>query len=157
VILFNIDSYQNMAPNIATKYMTSMKQHPYGHAFYEPELASVVRPGACGYLNQKCQWQPITDLTDDSLLQQSEFTIPAALAEAKPRRHTWGPKQSIGVTAKKLSATLGASGASAGIPAEASVAFEFSTSTDFGALLLCPDKVLQEGYYHEEPFRHNRT
>lgn len=76
-------------------------------------------------------------------LQRSQFTIPAALAEARLRRHNWGPKKSVGVTAKKLSASVGASETPAGIPVEASVAFEFSASTNFGALLLCPDKVLQ--------------
>ena len=44
-----------MAENLATKYLESMKHHSYGYAFYEPEPASVVRPGVCGYLNELCQ------------------------------------------------------------------------------------------------------
>lgn len=45
---------ETMARNLADKYKDSMKVHPYGYGFYQPEYAGVVRPGMCGYLNEHC-------------------------------------------------------------------------------------------------------
>lgn len=141
-----------MAPNLATRYLESMKHHPYGYAFYEPEAASEVRPGTCGYLNEFCQWQPIADLTDVNDLQKKGLTEPADLIAAKDSSHEWGPKLSHSVRSAKLNVNLGASGAAAGIPAEASVSYEFWSLLDHGAILYCPSKVFQQGYHYRHEF-----
>lgn len=142
-----------MASNLATKYAPSMTEHPYGHGFYEPELASVVRPGTCGYLNRLGQWQPIADLTNTDDLDEKKLKYPASLTRAPGRKHEWGPKCSNSVRQKKLGASVAGSGAAGGIPVEAAVTYEFWSLTSFGALLVCPNKVNQQGYYHEDPFR----
>lgn len=141
-------------PVLAPKYAESMTRHSYGHAFYEPELFEALHPGMCGYLNNLGQWQPIAkDLTDVEALQLQGFTEIGTLDPALPRKHEWGPKISNAVTFSKTSLKAGASAAPAGIPAHASTLYDYTSSTEFGAILVCPEKVHQEGYYHRDPFK----
>ena len=142
-----------MAANLATKYLESMKHHPYGYALYEPEPASVIYPGVCGYLNDLCQWQPIADLTDDEALTKDGLSTPKALINAPDSHHRWGPKLSNSVRSNKVDAKVGASGAAAAIPVEAAVSYEFWSSTDHGAILYCPSIVLQRGFHHRYEFK----
>ena len=108
----------------------------------------------CGYLNGLGQWQPIVkDLNHAEVLKLEGFSECSTLDKALPRKHKWGPKISNAVTYTKTGLKAGASAAPAGIPADASVLFDYQSSTDFGAILVCPETVVQEGYYHEEPFR----
>jgi hypothetical protein len=143
-----------MSSHLAADYAKSMKRHPYRHAFYEPELFDALHPGMCGYLNELGQWQPIAeDLNDPEALKLEGFSASSTLDKALPRKHKWGPKISNAVTYTKTGLKAGASSAPAGIPADASVLFDYQSSTDFGAILVCPETVVQEGFYHQEPFR----
>lgn len=143
-----------MGTNFAIEYPPSMKNHPYGHAFYEPELASVVRPASCGYLDDSGQWNPIADLNDEDDLKKADLKAPDydKMAEKPVRHHQWGPKASNAVRSLKLSGKAAVSAAALGIPASASAMYEFWSVANFGALLICPSKVAQKGYYHRDPF-----
>lgn len=141
-----------MTSNLAAQYAKSMRLHPYGHGFFDPQPSDVVRPGVCGYIDELGQWQPITDLANESTLHAARFSIAKTVVKFKTRKHEWGPKVSEAVRFTKVELDMGASGVPAGIPLEASMLVDYQTTTDFGAILVCPSTVVQEGYYHRNPF-----
>ncbi|KAK5739419.1 hypothetical protein LTR17_005324 [Elasticomyces elasticus] len=57
------------------------------------------------------------------------------------------------MTKKKIAFSGGASAAAAGYPVDVAVELEFETQLDFGAVLHCPKAIVEEGFYHRDPFR----
>jgi hypothetical protein len=86
---------------LPTSFSEALHSHGYGHAFYEPESASVVRPGACGYLRNG-SWVPIVDLTNAQDLAAHGLTACPPLQEAPESEREWGPKISSNVRQKKI-------------------------------------------------------
>lgn len=144
-----------MPTNYAVSYAKSMEDHPYGFALYQPELSSILQPGACGYLNGFKRWQPITKVNDTAALTAALGTyepLSMALALMPPQEMAWGPKASRRMKYTKIQASGSVPGQATGTPVSVSVRYDFQSLSDFGAILHCPDKVQHQGYYHRDVF-----
>jgi len=142
-----------MADNLATLYAASMKHHPYGHALYVPVDSTILRQGSVGYIDEEGSWQPIlATIEDDDDLKERGFSPVGDLVYATPSQHVWGPKTASSVSGRKLDVSGGASAAATGLPIGANVAMGYSTSKGFGAILHCPGKVEEEGFFHHDVF-----
>lgn len=142
-----------MPNNMATRYAEAMQDHSYGHGLYTPEPMEILKPGSCGYLDDRGRWQPVIyDITDQASLKAKGFKAPSGLARIPSRTHTWGPKKSTSVSCTKPAITAGVSALPAAIPVGASIVLDFQTSSNFGAVLHCPQTVVEEGYFHRNPF-----
>ncbi|KAK3116924.1 hypothetical protein LTR53_002220 [Teratosphaeriaceae sp. CCFEE 6253] len=130
------------------EYTEQMKRHGYGHAFYEPKSSNAVKPGAMGYIDEGGNWTPLFDLGDESACARQGFTKPRPLDRAPVDLRHWGPKVSEGVRSHNLEATGGISAQSFGIPVEATATYKFSSSGEFGAMLMCSQPVKRENVYH---------
>lgn len=142
-----------MAPTIHQDYANAMGFHGYGHAFYEPESAQVVRPGLCGYIDNSGIWQTIVDTTDAGEVNGKGFSELGSVAKMRASKRYWGPKTSDSINIKLTEVKAGTSGLPAGIPADVSVLWTYSHSADFGAILLCPEEVALAGFSQKSPFR----
>ncbi|KAK5107390.1 hypothetical protein LTR62_001333 [Meristemomyces frigidus] len=137
-----------MAPALHQEYSDQMKRHGYGHAFYEPKSSSIVKPGSTGYLDEGGNWTPMLDLEDAVAYGRQGLTKPRPLERPPADSRRWGPKVSEGVRSMNFEATAGRSAQELGIPAEATATYKFSSSSDFGAVLMCSQPVQRETVYH---------
>jgi hypothetical protein len=143
-----------MAPvrDLGAQYAEAMLKHPYGFALYEPALFDRLKPGSVGYINKKGLWCPILDLTTKDYLNDgySRFNVPVPEPKSLQR---WDPCKAGQVKADEINFKAGVSAASFGFPAEVEGCIEYSTSTEYGAVLLCHDKVAVEGYDNRDRFK----
>lgn len=142
-----------MAPNDASRYAEVMTNHPYGHALFVPESSKALLPSACGYLDRLGRWAPIAYIDDPASLTAAGLTTPSALTPRTPQAHTWGPKKSTLVSIRKLDLTSKPGIEAAIFPASVKLALEFSSGSEFSAILHCSEPVTHRGYYHRSPFK----
>jgi hypothetical protein len=141
-----------MRQTLRDRYRDSMAIHGFGYALYEPELFERLRPGTLGYFDDDRRWHPVLHLTDAaavSALGCTPFTPPHLRA---PDTRRWDPLSSTGVKERRLTLEAGVDGTGFGLPANVSFATEYSTTTDFGAVLVCEGDVVMEGYDVRGPF-----
>lgn len=141
-----------MPLSLQDSYARSMACHGYGHGFYEPESADDVRPGYCGYIDESGRWQTILDLSKKEEMIQAGFDEPPIAYNMPTTKRRWGPKTSSAVVGKKTHIEAGASALPAGVPLDASVLWTYSHASDFGAVLLCSDDVVNEGIRQKSPY-----
>lgn len=142
-----------MARSLHQNYADSMTYHGYGHGFYEPESTKDVRSGLCGYIDDTGRWQTIIDLTKPADILKDGYTAIGAVDRMATTKRRWGPKSSSSVSRDETSLDATASGAATGFPIDASILWTYSHSSDFGAIVLCPTDVVNEGYRQKAPFR----
>jgi len=141
-----------MPPNRAERYRESMRSEPYGYALYHPQEHTRLRPGMLGYLDENKHWHPLLDLRDPQAI--ANLNLPALkmqmLNERKPEQ--WGPKTAS--TVKETTIKLGGDvdAASLGLPLDVGGAVQYSSASDFGAILMCDDKVVPKGFDERKPF-----
>lgn len=145
---------QKMA-SLADTYAERMRVHPYGFALYHPASTRVMRPGCVGFLDSHGVWTPIAHLEDSDSLTKHGLRFPKqSLTVAKTERITgWDPKVSNGVTERSGGIDLGAGGAATGLPVDASLRLEYSSSSDVGAVLITSSPISRNGYYYQSPFK----
>ena len=71
-----------------------------------------------------------------------------------PETQLWEP--GVASTSKKIELKIKGDAsalAAAGLPIDVSGAFKYSTSTKFGAILMCDTEVVVECFNHRDPFR----
>lgn len=143
------------------RYRNAMKDHGFGYALYEPELFERIRPGTVGYFDAGRVWHGLFDLNDAASLTAVGLTpfVPPRCRTPDTRR--WGPLTSSQVRETNIQLDAGVDGTSFGLPAFVSAATEYSTKSGFGAVLMCDDDVVLEGYDVRGPFetwiRENRV
>ena len=112
-------------------------------------------PGSCGYIDESGRWQRLLDLTNNQQLKEKGYTEidTESLDRSDPETQLWEPR--VASTAKKTELKIkgDASALAAGLPIYVSGAFNYSTSTNFGAILMCDTKVVVECWDHRDPFR----
>lgn len=140
-----------MAGNLATKYMETVKEHPYGYALFRPALSKDLQPGCCGYVDDNGKWNPI--LPDIRTTTDKGFSASRPLSAMHPQSHTWGPKASAGVVHKRIAFEGGADALAAGYPMDVRLAVDFSATSEFGAVLHCEKGVTESGFHHRKPFK----
>lgn len=86
---------------LQTCFSEALDGHGYGHAFYEPELASVVKPGACGFLRNG-SWIPLVDLNEHEDLSAHRLSACPPLQQAPQSEREWGPKISNKLHQRKI-------------------------------------------------------
>jgi hypothetical protein len=138
---------------MAEIYNQSMKDYKYGLGLFQPEPTQKLRPGLCGYIDESGCWQPLLDLTDNQLLIAAGYTPIGPLQRSDIQFQKWEPR--VASTVKKVDIKLDGDGLAlaAGLPIDVSMAFKYTTSTSFGALLMCDTEVAVECYDHRDPFR----
>ncbi|KAI5925554.1 hypothetical protein F4810DRAFT_55962 [Camillea tinctor] len=137
------------------RYNRHMMRYGLGHALFEPQSSHDLKPGSCGYLDHNGTWRQLLDLTDKHAVEDAGYLSVdgANPASARITQYSWGPKHTDTVSYTKLDIKAGVSGISLGIPAEASVLIDFKLEKDFGAVLLCAEKVEKSSFHHLNPFR----
>jgi hypothetical protein len=79
-------------------YAEILQNHPYGYDLYAPESSLTLKPGTCGFLDQKGAWTPLLDLSNAAAVHARGFTPFHDFSPAPPKSGLWGPKGSEGVT-----------------------------------------------------------
>jgi hypothetical protein len=94
------------------------------------------------------------DLTDNELLKANGCTPIGPLQQSDTDTTYWDPQESGTVNrVTEFSLEGEASALAQGLPVDAKVAVKYKTSTDFGAILMCDEEAVVEGYDHRDPFR----
>lgn len=122
-------------------YNEAMEVWGRGYAFYDTAPASKVRPGMCGYIDDKGLWYDIIDLTDQDALAAGGYTVPAHLDASEPDLFIWGHIKSSGVKSNQIVVEAGADG---GGGVGAKVQLDFSSENESGAVLVCNTPVVLE-------------
>ncbi|KAF4987542.1 hypothetical protein FGRMN_10294 [Fusarium graminum] len=138
--------------NLADSYKKYMKRHPYGLALFEPAPFTRLQPGTLGYLDEYQRWHPIMNLLDDEALRKAGYPPLGELKPKEPDVRRFGPmlSENMGKTTLDLEAGVGA--AVTGIPVDVSGAVKYSTTNEFGAVLVCENDVVSEGFDLRQPF-----
>jgi hypothetical protein len=112
-------------------------------------------PGSCGYIDESGRWQRLLDLTNNQQLKEKGYTEidPESLDRSDPETQLWEPRAASTAKKTELKIKGDASVLAAGLPIDVSGAFKYSTSTNFGAILMCDTKVVVECFDHRDPFR----
>jgi hypothetical protein len=136
---------------LSEQYQATMETHDMGTAMYQPTFASEMRPGTCGFLDDKGNWVPLFDLTDSLTLQLSGMTAPEGTAKSMPAKEieTGPDKPLVGMrmSSTRHEFSVEPPLAATGIPASCSFWWEFEAKTDIGAVLICPFPLSKQGYY----------
>ncbi|KAJ3941074.1 uncharacterized protein N0V96_008951 [Colletotrichum fioriniae] len=139
--------------SLARTYRTAMRRHRFGYALYEPAPFSRLRPGMLGYLDDEYQrWHPILDLADAEAVKAAGFAPLGYLQRSPPDPRRYGPLTADKVTETSVELEAGVGGAAVGLPVEVGGVFKYSTAGSFGAVLLCEDEVVSEGFDFRDPF-----
>ncbi|KAL2157884.1 hypothetical protein VTH06DRAFT_4937 [Thermothelomyces fergusii] len=138
--------------SLATRYREAMRRHRYGYALYEPAPFERLRPGMLGFLDEYQRWHPVLDLADAAAVTAAGFEPPARLQRAEPDVRRFGPLTASGVKETSITLEAGAGAAALGLPVQVSGALEYSSSGDFGAVLMCDADVVSEGFDFRDPF-----
>lgn len=141
-----------MAPSLAELYRASMIPHRFGYALYEPVPFTSLRPGMLGYLDDYRRWHPILDLADAAAINAAGYTPIGRLQRSDPDSRRWGPRVSSNVNATNIELGGEINAQSLGLPVGIAGAVQYSTNADFGAVLMCDDDVISEGYNFRNPF-----
>ena len=98
-----------MTTMLSNTYRSSMRSHPYGYALYEPQSSTIVKPGACGYIDpENGRFMPLLkngkkiDLEDSESLRAGNLTIFDNVTREEPESQHWGPKVSNHVNGFKV-------------------------------------------------------
>ena len=142
--------------DLQLNYAKAMRNHPFGFALYHPCNKALLKPGSCGYFNHLGDWNPISDV----LSSNGGFVgLDEDLQAAEPQKLSWGPKCSEHVTERRLktkmfcSRQVGTDNSTIpGIPADVNVFCKYTSSSNYGAVLLNTPPVTKEFYYHDMPF-----
>ncbi|CAN9151803.1 unnamed protein product [Alternaria alternata] len=146
-----------MSPNnLRYQYSEALAKYNFGHAVPIPVSSNEMRIGHCGYFDDTETWNPIVQITDSEEVAAAGFVLMDATALKGLSVHRteaeWGPLTSDTVTAYDPKLDVGA--AIPGVPVEASIQFEVSNESSFGAVLTTEKPVIQEYYYrYESPWK----
>lgn len=106
-----------------------------------------------GYLNKYRRWYLILDLTDLAALIAAGYMALGHLHLSNLDLRLWGLRMSSNVKEKSIKLEGAADVLSLGLPADIKRVLQYTTNTDFGAVLICDDEVIAEGYEFPDPFR----
>ncbi|OWY47114.1 hypothetical protein AALT_g11999 [Alternaria alternata] len=146
-----------MSPNnLRYQYSEALAKYNFGHAVPIPVSSNEMRIGQCGYFDDTETWNPIVQVTDSEEVAAAGFVPMDATALKGLSVHRteaeWGPLTSDTVTAYDPKLDVGAT--IPGVPVEASIQFEVSNESSFGAVLTTEKPVIQEYYYrYESPWK----
>jgi hypothetical protein len=138
--------------NLADRYRSTMMRHRYGYALYEPEMTSRLHPGMLGFLDEYRRWHPLLKLDDPIAVKAAGFDPIEAQMLSETDVITRGPLTSNTVNDNEVVLAAGTDALSLGLPVGISGYMEYSTAMDFGAVLMCDDKVESYGYDLRMPF-----
>ncbi|CAG7555140.1 unnamed protein product [Fusarium equiseti] len=141
-----------MTTDLASQYLSSMKHHSCGNALYEPAPFSRLQPGSLGYLDELQRWHPILNLLDSEALKKGGYSPLGELRPSKPDVCLYGPMLSKSTAKTEVSLEAGVGAAAMGLPVDVSGAVKYSTSDEFGAVLVCENEVISEGFDLRQPF-----
>jgi hypothetical protein len=143
-----------MPETIHQTFAKSMIEHGYGHAFYDPQPTDEIQPGFCGWIDDNGIWKTIVNVTNDKDVEEKGYSkLSENIELMTPRDSHWGIKTSSSVTENEIEISASASAIPAGIPLDITSLWNYSHSSDFGAVLICPQEVTWCGFVDKAPFR----
>ncbi|KAK4155842.1 hypothetical protein C8A00DRAFT_13152 [Chaetomidium leptoderma] len=149
-----------MPGNLPEQYRKAMRAHRLGYALYQPDLYTRLHPGILGYLDDDRTWHPLLDLTQTPIsnltqggtpVPEHKYTPFSPPVPKDPDARFWGPKVSSKSTETTLSLASSADALALGLPLEVGGAVEYQSKADFGAVLLCDDAVVADGFDVRDP------
>jgi len=149
-----------MGGGLAERYRKSMRPHDFGYAMYKPPLYSRLRPGLLGYLDEDREWHPLLDLTKHPIFNlttnqpadSQRYTRFATPVLKTPDSRSWEPRVSTKHSETAIAINCEADALAAALPVTVGGAVEYASKTDFGAILMCDDDVVNEGFDVRDPF-----
>ncbi|KAF1363164.1 hypothetical protein EJ07DRAFT_104752 [Lizonia empirigonia] len=141
-----------MSVDLAERYRASMMPHRYGYALFQPQAFARLRPGMLGYLDEYRNWHPLLDLSDPVAVQAVGFESIQTQILSDPDTRAWGPLVSNTVQGNDVQWNGEVDALSLGLPVDIGGAVGYTTKTDFGAVLMCDDKVESQGFDERQPF-----
>ena len=140
--------------DLSATYREAMRKHPQGYALYTPQPSKILKPGMCGYLDERRIWKPIIDLTlGNDVLKAAGYTAVGPLQRRDPEISWWDPKEASTVSRNQVELEAEAGAAATGLPIDAEIAVSYSSTVGFGAVLFCEKEVVMEAFDHKDPFR----
>jgi hypothetical protein len=135
-------------------YHASLAHYKYGYGLFQPESTEKLLPGMCGYIDESGRWQPLLDLTSKEKIAAAGLTPLGDLQKSEPETQTWEPRVASTVRKNKIGVSGDVSSlVAAGLPIDASIAIKYSTSANFGAILMCDSEVVVQSFDHRDVFR----
>ncbi|GAB1312086.1 hypothetical protein MFIFM68171_02296 [Madurella fahalii] len=138
--------------SLASRYRDAMRRHRFGYALYEPAPFSRLRPGILGFLDEYQRWHPILDLTDAAAVEAAGFGPLGPVQPSEPDTRRLGPLTASGVAETSVNLEAGVGATALGLPLDVGGVLQYSTSGDFGAVLMCDAEVVVEGFDFRDPF-----
>jgi hypothetical protein len=142
-----------MVEDLAEMYRLAMLPHRFGYALYEPAPFKVLRPGMLGYLDEYRLWHPILDLSDPALVEAAGYTTVEYPVRSDPDPKRWGPLKSSHVVDTSINLSADIDTEALGLPDDIGGVVKYHTGADFGAVLMCDNEVVAEGYEIRNPFK----
>ncbi|KAI0858019.1 hypothetical protein F4860DRAFT_505620 [Xylaria cubensis] len=140
------------ARTVSELYRKSMRRHRFGYALYEPAPSSRLYPGVLGYLDEYQRWHPILDLNDAATVNAEGYSPLGYIQRAPPDIRRYGPLAAAEVSTNELALGVGVDASSFGLPLDAGGAVSYATARGFGAVLVCDEDVVSEGFDYRDPF-----
>lgn len=141
-----------MATSNRDRYRNAMREHGFGYALYEPQRSQDLRPGMLGYFDNDRQWHPLLDLTDAAAVAAHDCKPFKAPTLRRPDSRRWDPIKSTGMFENDVTLDAGFDATSFGLPVTTKIMTEYTSKSDFGAVLVCNGDVVVEGYDVRKPF-----
>ncbi|RYO95985.1 hypothetical protein DL765_011723 [Monosporascus sp. GIB2] len=150
-----------MGGDLSERYRNAMRPHrAFGYALYEPVPYARLFPGVLGYLDEKRQWHPLLDLTKSPIfnivsgksVEPNTYTPFLPPVGKMPDSRFWEPRVSSKHKETEIKLEAEADALALGLPATVGGALEYQSSVDFGAILMCDDAVVAEGFDVRDPF-----
>ncbi|EFY95271.1 hypothetical protein X797_010875 [Metarhizium robertsii] len=142
-----------MALSTADRYRVSMKRpHDFGYALYQPKPFTRLCPVKVGYLDEYQNWHPLFDLEKPDDIAAEGYTPFILPRRSVPDAGQWGPCLSTTTVDTPVDISARGTLQALGLPAEVTAVVQYRTFTDFGAVLMCDDKVVSEGFDVRNPF-----
>lgn len=129
-----------------------MAFYGFGYALYEPEQFERLMPGTLGYFDKDCRWHPIVNLTNGEAVVAMGYTPFNAPHLRTPDTRRWDPLSSSEVIGRNVNLEATVDGTDFGLPANVKVVTEYTTKSDFAAILMCDGDVIVQGYDVRGPF-----
>lgn len=137
-----------------------MRSHRLGYGLHKPDLYTRLHPGILGFLDEDSTWHPLLDLTQTPIfnitqgkpVEDVNYTPFSTPVLKEPDSRFWGPRVSNKHTEVSIALETEAGALALGLPVDVGGAIEYQSKTDFGAILMCDDAVVADGFDVRDPF-----
>ncbi|KAK3991451.1 hypothetical protein QBC44DRAFT_367904 [Cladorrhinum sp. PSN332] len=147
-----------MGNGLPYQYQKSMRYHRLGYALYKPPPFTRLFSGVLGYLDEDREWHPVLDLTQYPILNittgrpvsPQRYTPLAVPVLKTPDSRFWSPRVSSSSHETAIAINAEADALALALPVTIGGAVEYASQGDYGAILMCDNAVVNEGFDSRE-------